>query len=575
MPAMMRMRMQIQMRTATHITTEPPAHFYTTAKAAFGRFGFIFISVNMFVSSFGGCLSYLILIKDTIPLLFGVDIDNEPVKRAILVVSSMTISLPLAMQRDMANLSKTSVISALFDTLMIGVIVFFAPIRESVASAGGIKEVLSNSIIRGDTMFVGLGVLSFAFVCQDSAFIIAGSLDTPTKERWSKVTGLALTFCGTLSLICGISGYLAFQMETEGNVLNNFEGSDTQIAATVARALLGSTMFFVYPVASYVVRHVFVVLLFEGRSAHEGDDHRILGRRDRRMALTLFIYLLALVPAIFFDDVGLVLSFAGAIAGSCLSYIGPGSAYIAVHGEDIRVLIKGWFGGNKFSSYMANYPADESAIFDAGSSETELTPLSGTNDDALSEDDETSASQPSTSPPIVQYIPSIFGFVAWYLFLFPCWSALAEYGTKRLAQFKEEEAMKSPRINRLEPPKANRSEVGGKARLLPPRAQQAATDDDLHHFRRINSDDYQGRFSGEQEHIAPASYGATGYGNQAIAKAISRKNSAAASASVAVADKVDDKSLQESLVRDFMISILMIIGGTIAMCLGVYTTLIP
>ena len=524
----------------------------------------------MFVSSFGGCLSYLILIKDTIPLLFGVDISNEPLKRAILVVSSMTISLPLAMQRDMANLSKTSVISALFDTLMIGVLVFFAPIRESVAAAGGMKELLSNSIIRGDTIFVGLGVLSFAFVCQDSAFIIAGSLDTPTKERWAKVTGLALTFCGTLSLICGIAGYLAFQMETEGNVLNNFEGPDTQIAATVARALLGSTMFFVYPVASYVVRHVFVVLLFEGRSAHEGDDHRILGRRDRRMALTLFIYLLALVPAIFFNDVGLVLSFAGAIAGSCLSYIGPGSAYIAVHGQDIRALIKRWFGGNKFSSYMIYYPADDPIDFDTSSSDPELTPLTGTKGHVAGEDDDdASASQSSVSPPILHYVSSFFGIIAWHLFLFPCWSALADFGTKRLAQFKEKEAMKSPRINRLEPPKASR-----KPRLLPPRAPKVATDDDLHdphRFRRIDSDDYEGRFSGDQEHISPASYGTTGYGNQAIAKAISRQNSEV----MAEADKVDDKSLQESLVSDFIISILMIIGGTIAMCLGVYTTLAP
>lgn len=566
------------MRTANPIifvnaTTACLPYTRNICEATFGRFGFIFISVNMFVGSFSGCLSYLILIKDTVPLLFGVDMDNEPVKRAILVVSSMSISLPLAMQRDMASLSKTSVISALFDTLMIGVIVFFAPIRESVAAAGGIKEVLSNSVIRGDTMFVGLGVLSFAFVCQDSAFIIAGSLDTPTKGRWAAVTGLSLAFCGSLSLICGISGYLAFQMETEGNVLNNFEGSDTQIAATVARALLGSTMFFVYPVASYVVRHVFVVLLFEGRTAHEGDDHAILGRRDRRMALTLFIYLLALVPALFFNDVGLVLSFAGAIAGSCLSYIGPGSAYIAVHGEDIRTIIKGWFGDNKFSSYMLKYPTDGPADFDAGSIESELTPLNGRTDDVHGEDDDASASQSTVSLPILQYLCSSFGFLAWYLFLFPCWSALSDYGSKRIAQFKEEEALKSPRINRLEPPKANRNGVPGKARLLPPRAQQAATDDDLHRFRRIDSGDSERRFSGDQEHVSPSSYGATGYGNQAIAKAISQKKSAGVSG--AVADEVDDKSLQETIVRDFIISVLMILGGTVAMCLGVYTTLAP
>ena len=309
------------------------------------------------------------------------------------------------------------------------------------------------------------------------------------------------------------------------------------------------------------------------KTAHEGDDHAILGRRDRRMALTLFIYLLALVPALFFNDVGLVLSFAGAIAGSCLSYIGPGSAYIAVHGEDIRTIIKGWFGDNKFSSYMLKYPTDGPADFDAGSIESELTHLNGRTDDVHGEDDDASASQSTVSLPILQYLCSSFGFLAWYLFLFPCWSALSDYGSKRIAQFKEEEALKSPRINRLEPPKANRNGVPGKARLLPPRAQQAATDDDLHRFRRIDSGDSERRFSGDQEHVFPSSYGATGYGNQAIAKAISRKKSAGVSG--AVADEVDDKSLQETIVRDFIISVLMILGGTVAMCLGVYTTLAP
>ena len=83
---------------------------------------------------------------------------------------------------------------------------------------------------------------------------------------------------------------------------------------------------------SFVARHVCVVTLFEGRRAHEGDDASILNRRDRRITLTVALYILALIPAVLFQNMGNVLSVTGAIGGSCLSYIGPGAVYIGIHG---------------------------------------------------------------------------------------------------------------------------------------------------------------------------------------------------------------------------------------------------
>lgn len=55
-------------------------------------------------------------------------------------------------------------------------------------------------------------------VCQHSAFIVAGSLERPTKKRWAQATSRALILCGVLELLCGITGYLAFLDETEGKI---------------------------------------------------------------------------------------------------------------------------------------------------------------------------------------------------------------------------------------------------------------------------------------------------------------------------------------------------------------------
>ena len=130
--------------------------------------------------------------------------------------------------------------------------------------------------------------------------------------------------------------------------MNNLD--PTSPISFVAHALLGLTMFATYPLASFVARHVCVVLLFEGPRAHEGDDASILNRPDRRILLTLVWYILAMIPATIFTDMGKVLALAGVIGGSCLAYIGPGMLYMAVHGGRFLELADDFFGSSSPAS---------------------------------------------------------------------------------------------------------------------------------------------------------------------------------------------------------------------------------
>jgi sodium-coupled neutral amino acid transporter 11 len=118
----------------------------------------------------------------------------------------------------MADLAKTSQLSNVFQCLTVLVVVIFSPVSSSLEANGGLQQIASESIMKMDTIFIGLGVLSFAFVCQHSAFIVAGSLDKPTRKRWCQVTNFALGLCVILEGACGVSGYLAFLEETEGNL---------------------------------------------------------------------------------------------------------------------------------------------------------------------------------------------------------------------------------------------------------------------------------------------------------------------------------------------------------------------
>ena len=326
--------LRLLIETAKHANVPS---YETAAEAAYGKFGFYLVASNMFVMAYGAMLSYLMILKDTFSSILGIDDGDVLMKRTVLVVISSLVILPLSCQRDMADLAKTSKINVVFDLVMVLLVVYLSIhqrqyqwedsdylVDSDDAESNNTATTTSDLwAIRWDTIFVGLGVLSFAFVCQHSAFIIAGSLEKPTKERWSLVTKLALSFAVCMSLSMGVFGYLGFggpEGILRGNILNSLP-EQSQLAK-VAKGLVGTTMLFVYPMESFVARHACVVLLFEGRKAHEGDDTSVLNRRDRRITLTVVLYLSAVIPAALSEKLGDVLAITGAVGGSCLSYIG-------------------------------------------------------------------------------------------------------------------------------------------------------------------------------------------------------------------------------------------------------------
>lgn len=214
----------------------------------YGKLGHHFILGSMLVTAYGAMVAYLLIIKDTLPVVLG--LEDEPgsgsfvQREAVMLVTSALIMLPLSMQRDMSTLAVTSLVSVVCDGLLVLFIAAYSPISESLAEAGGFRPVIEeNSINSG--FFIGFGVLTIAMTCQHSAFIVSGSLGNLTSSRWAMVTFRSLSLSSVLCAILGVTGYLGFLDETQGDILNNFD-PDT-FYASAARILLAITMFFTYP----------------------------------------------------------------------------------------------------------------------------------------------------------------------------------------------------------------------------------------------------------------------------------------------------------------------------------------
>ena len=238
--------------TAKHVDA---ASYEVLAEAAFGRRGFLTCNALMFVMSWGPMLSYLMLVKENLGALTGWP------GRDCLVAASLCVMLPLCLQRDMADLAKTSRVSVLFNVTMVlsetrvfalcdlrlpsslrplptlplntgastvvpalrrAVVAAAAPTAASVADAGGLAALLARSTFRPATCFAGLGVVSFAFSCQHAALIVAGSMANPTRERWTRASRLSFAVVFALAVVIGTCGYVGFREESRGNILRNF-----------------------------------------------------------------------------------------------------------------------------------------------------------------------------------------------------------------------------------------------------------------------------------------------------------------------------------------------------------------
>jgi solute carrier family 38 (sodium-coupled neutral amino acid transporter), member 11 len=388
--------------------------FEDLMKIPFGNAGYRFILLSMFIMAYGAMIAYLIIIKDTIPKVFGSTGSSFWEKELIMTITSLFIILPLALMRDISTLAFTSFISVTADLALVFIIVLFAPVKSTIADYGGFSDILHDFWIN-DKLFIGLGVLSTAMACQHSAFLISGSLRHLTPQRWAVVTSRSLLVASVMTIVLGIFGYFGYLDQTQGNVLNNFP--EQSVAINSGRALLGITMYLTYPMESLVARHVIIQLFYQGNM----DNTRIseetgevlpeqkfcncLGRRER---VTVLLFLCTLVPALLVDDLGPVLSITGSLGASCIAYIAPGLVYLGVHGGHFLQWVD--------SEYAAHHKLDDS------SGQAVELPVVG---------DATARISPAVTTATTRRRRPFW----WWLFGLPLWVALAQRGERGTREF--------------------------------------------------------------------------------------------------------------------------------------------
>jgi len=218
--------------------------FEDLAFVAFGGWGKAYIMFGMFILAYGAMVSYLLIIKQNLPVV--ITLDHSLLERdLVLLVATLLVILPLSCMRDISQLAFSSLLSIAAVVFLVLIVAIEAPVGGAVATAGGLGRVLADNWVNGG-IFVGLGIISFAFVCQHQAFLNFHTLKDKSPARWSRVSHIALIVSTLLTMLLGIPGYLGFLEETDADILNNFDPHSPIVNA--ARGLLVVSMLLTFPI---------------------------------------------------------------------------------------------------------------------------------------------------------------------------------------------------------------------------------------------------------------------------------------------------------------------------------------
>ena len=312
-----------------------------------------------------------------------------------------------------------------------------APIQKSIEESGGLMTIVTSpdNLVRWNTIFVGVGVFSFAFVCQHAAFLVSDSLERPTLQRWSLVSKSTMILTGILTMIFGVGGYLAYGDALSGDILKRLP-SDSWITRA-SSLVLGVHMMLVYPMESFVARHI--CMLFQRLS--RGDQVRLphLNRIHHQaqpeqgyVPWTVGLYVVAMIPTILVGDVGVVLSIVGSITGSSLAYIAPGVLFLGCHGQAFLRLVRPHTPDALFSQASGDTATNRTRDYQEGKA-SESQPLLFSVSRTMSttttdqSDDVDDASEDETF-----FMSHMLGTLGWCLLGMPLWCGIAKWGSGHL-----------------------------------------------------------------------------------------------------------------------------------------------
>ncbi|XP_012263229.1 putative sodium-coupled neutral amino acid transporter 11 isoform X2 [Athalia rosae] len=295
-------------------------------RASFGRPGFYILTVLQFIYPFIAMVSYNVVVGDTVTKVLirvtGIEETNIFARRQVVILlATLCITIPLCLYRNIARLAKISFLSL----VCVGFILIAIFVRMGTLSSVVPSHEDSWRFANLPGVIPAVGIMAFAFMCHHNTFLIYGSIERVTQQKWDVVTHWSLFTSFIVAAAFGIAGYATFTAYVQGDLMENYCWDDDLM--NLSRVMFSGTILLTYPIECFVTREVLMTAI-KGTDETENHDAYISGSDRKYLIITLSIILVTYLISMSTDCLGVVLELNGILAAVPLAYVLPALCYL-------------------------------------------------------------------------------------------------------------------------------------------------------------------------------------------------------------------------------------------------------
>ena len=241
---------------------------------------------------------------------------------SLTTFAAVFIITPICLFRHFGHFAFISIFSVSAIIAILALVIVGGPLRQ--VHGEDIKLFSMNGTARS------LGSIVFSLGYAQANFQAFNTTESSAKNSssWIKIT-LTAVFIGTMMCMgMGIIGYMSFRDETEGNILDNYAGSDFDFF----KIMIVIHLILYMPINFVIMRYSFVKVFYGNDTkseelpwlAHLSVSLLLLGSV---IAVVLVLFALNIASG---DAFGFILNLTGGIAGTIPSFILPAAMYLKV-----------------------------------------------------------------------------------------------------------------------------------------------------------------------------------------------------------------------------------------------------
>jgi amino acid permease len=288
------------------------------ANRAFEKNGERLVDISIIVLTFGSQLGYILIVGTTLSELLGSwGCDSVVCNDMFTTIVSVAVFVtPVCMFRHFGHLAWLSLFSIAAIVAVLMLVLIAGPIKHNIDHKSNDYNLIS---VTGTLQSTGSIVFSLACASANFQAFISTERKSRNLTSWRAVTGGAVLAGTLMCMTMGIAGYLSFNNDTEGMILDNFNTHPYDFF----KVMVVTHLILYIPVNFVIMRYSLVKVFMETRSELlPVFTHSVItiGLLAGVTAIVLLLLALGLASGVAFS---LILNITGGIGGTY---------YITIHG---------------------------------------------------------------------------------------------------------------------------------------------------------------------------------------------------------------------------------------------------